>query len=65
MFSKRDQKFQKYSLCGIEVDWIAQSLWSGLEKNLFVLQNGYILTFLEIYPIASRHNHAGDLRAIN
>jgi hypothetical protein len=29
------------------------------------VKNGYILTFLEIYPIASRHNHADDLKAIN
>jgi hypothetical protein len=32
--------FQKSYLGDIEEDWIAQSLWSELEKNLFDLKNG-------------------------
>jgi hypothetical protein len=40
MFSTSDQMFQKSCLGSIEVDWMAQGLWNGLEKNLFGLKNG-------------------------
>jgi hypothetical protein len=40
MLSKSDKMFQKTFLSGIYVRSIAQSLWSGLEKNLIGLKDG-------------------------
>jgi hypothetical protein len=50
MFPTSDQIFQISYLGDIEMNWIAQSMWGELEKSLFGLENGYILTIFTLQP---------------